>query len=211
MSSQKNTSILFFGLIALFLCVSILAKIPYLIFENPQTEMVPYEEITTANPLQNCFYLPYLWQDELYIDRLDLLFGTYNRTNSANYKLQISDGNNEIFSQTFKAGDLKDNQFQSFNLKNLGFKTGRFCFKISTNDGKLGNAITVWQNSNGDPILKISQDLGLPGIILNNSLNNFFKFGANTDLAIFLIYFSSLLILFAAIFKTFKAGSRKLD
>lgn len=199
MSSRKNKSGAAYGLIAAFIGLFILAvfiKIPYRIYEYPQTEnLVPYEEITTANPLQNCFFLPYLYNDTLYVDNLELLFGTYNRVNSTTYTLQIFDSEKEIFTQNFAAADLKDNQFYSFNLKNSKFLTGKFCFKISTNNGKLGNAVTVWQNSDGNPILRISQNLGLLGTVFSRPIGNYFMFGDLINLVVFLAYFSSLAVL----------------
>jgi len=92
------------------------------------------------------FYSPYPG-----LSRIDVLLATYGRTNSGpvTFNLTTSPGDKtKIFSTTFDASGVEDNQYYSFEFTSLSDSQGKtYFFYLEAPSAQAGNAITAWTDS----------------------------------------------------------------
>lgn len=80
-----------------------------------------------------------------------MLLATYGRTNSGPVTFNLTTGPGEktkIFSTSFDAAGVKDNQYYSFKFPTLNDSQGKtYFFYLEAPGAQTGNAITAWTDS----------------------------------------------------------------
>lgn len=75
---------------------------------------------------------------------IGILFGTYMRENNSNYKFELFENDDVIYSKKINSKNLKDNDYYYFSSNKIKFKKdNNYKFVITPLDAELGNAIAV--------------------------------------------------------------------
>jgi hypothetical protein len=196
-------------ILALFLTCFL--PLPVTVYENPVTDsLVPYGEILLTNPLVQC--LPDLRDLKGYnpID-LELLLATYNRSNNGSYKLETfalqGSTRSELNTQMFNANDVQDNKYRSFTVT-IPENSKELCFSLSAAGASTGNALTIWLNSNNEPILRIRAWTSLRNLLNRMASQNVFGIGKE---ALFGLSFGYLFVQFWLIIYLIWNGQEKIS
>jgi hypothetical protein len=166
--------------------------VPVTVYSSPADEnMVPRGEILPQNPLTHCTddisrFTPYRRVN------IAVMLATYNRVNTSRYRLQVyvaENGSRTVLGDEFiSASEVKDNAFRRFELEVPPTTPGRLCVSLSTNDAAEGNALTVWLNGRGNPVMEITA-FGTPEKLFDDlAAENDFGLGRETLLGLFLGY-----------------------
>lgn len=86
------------------------------------------------------------------VTKIDILYATYNRTNTNPVIFRLTDSTGKILSEQFtSASSLIDNSWFSYKIPSLGDSFGKtFRFSITSPKSIHGNAITVWGSLKDD-------------------------------------------------------------
>lgn len=168
--------------------------IPVKILEQPaDSTMRPYGEIIKTNPLDVCLPSETIPAQT----SLELMLATYNRSNTAYYKLEwyevINGRERELLKQELNAGDAVDNQYESFPIPSSPEKSGQKCFRLVAVDATPGNAITVWLNGQNDPVLRLKANMPLKDALAIYAETNRFGLGIWPMIALFCTCLGALL------------------
>lgn len=177
---------------AVTLGLFIYLPVPVTLYSNPQDDaLTALGEILPQNPLVQCTadiatFTPYRRV------KIDLLLANYNRVNTSRYGLQVfvaEDGTKTVLSNDiFPASEVEDNKYRSFELDVPPTTPGKLCIALSTTDARTGNAITVWLNGRGNPVMEITS-LSTPSVLFGQvGERNNFGLGRGALLGLFFIY-----------------------
>ncbi|MNW42155.1 hypothetical protein D3C74_193180 [compost metagenome] len=111
----------------------------YVIDASQIDSEVPIGEITEEVIVEQTFIAQ---ADNL--SSIQIYFGTYNRLNTSNIEVILTNGSQTYLSEKISVENIKDNSFHKFDFTRITDSKGKKYSLIIKSDGKPGNSVTIW-------------------------------------------------------------------
>lgn len=142
----KNILLLFLFIITIFIFVPQIIHNDTMIYDNIKRETV-VKEIVSKPVSQVIKY------QKGKFDKMGIVFATYNRKNTSDYRFELYKNKTIIYKEKFNASILKDIEYHTFKVGTIKMdNTNTYSFKIVPINAKIGNAITMYSSLKGKVI-----------------------------------------------------------
>jgi len=176
--------------IAITLVLYWFLPVSFTIYAQPDKgNLRPADTISTATPLEQCIDGTFAA-----VNSLDILLGTYNRQNTNMNHFEIftfENGQKKVlFKEDFSSAKVEDNDYFAFIFPPMDI-AGKFCFLLTSSDAGNTNGITLWLNSQSEPVLKLTSTMPLHEAVKKMGMENRFHLPQIAVVALCLLYLAS--------------------